>query len=498
MTETWLRIGILIIGLVIILLYYWFVVRAKNHHGEAPIKNPGPFSRKPSVPDFSDVESDDVKITRRIPAEEADKIRAQSAGASTANTNQSSSVNTGSHSQQQSMVDDGETVQVPDQVSDEVDPEPGSSTSSSAVPSPAEESIEHSSAASSEAPKKMETIDLFEQSSSSTATTPEVTPEQISPDAIAAEIESDNVMDQTAAESSVSDGVNDVLETRSMNENNVDAHDNVDSHEQAVAGEIAEWMTDDEPTDGANTVAEPVAEIDPEGVATTMDETVTQAQSQSAPEAVQVKDRVYGRRRGGGLLSLLGLRRGSKATEKAPVASASETEDDATQGKLSYTPAASHEAPKEAKPPRKMVVVALYPQTDGRLFSGREIKKVMNTFSLVLSSKTGYYESLNALSAPGEIETVFSVGHLRGNSRFSRTTINTMETTGLVFFMNIPGPVNAADSVDMMFSIAAKSAKMLDAKVCDQNKRKLTVDQMINIRDEAVSFQQALVDRKLL
>ena len=73
-----------------------------------------------------------------------------------------------------------------------------------------------------------------------------------------------------------------------------------------------------------------------------------------------------------------------------------------------------------------------------------------------------------------------------------------MAAAAISGFMTIPGPVNAADAVDMMFSIGAKAAKMLNAKLCDQKKTKLSVEQMINIRDEAVSFERALIEQKLL
>lgn len=515
MNETWLRIGILIIGLVVILLYYWFVVRAKNHHGEVPIKNPGLFSRKPSVPDFSDVESDDVKITRRIPAEEADKIRAQSAEASTAKSNQSSpsaEVDVSSH--------------------DNSAHESEASASSSTVPHSAAESTDQSSADQDVAPKAMETIDLFEQPSASAGAVPEAALTSGAPetaDAIVTKAEPDSVADRTAVEpSAVTEGNeaamttptdpagdldNDAAKTamrthngHSGDDSNVDTNNSINSHEQSVSDESAEWVQDVESAHDAHATSDSVAKIDPEDAATTADETVTYEQSQSiptptpAPESVPIKDREYSRRRGGGLLGLLGLRRGSKAAEKISSSDtvSSEAGDDATQGKLSYIPPASHEAPKAPESLNRPVVISLYPKPDGRLFSGREIKKIMNTFSLVLSSKTGLYESLNPLSAPGEVETVFSVGHLRGEGRFSRTTINTMETSGLVFFMNIPGPVNAADAVDMMFGVASKSAKILDAKICDQDKRVLAVSQMINMRYEAVSYEQALIDRNLL
>lgn len=506
MNETWLRIGILIIGLVVILLYYWFVVRAKNHYGEVPIKNPGPFSRKPSVPDFSDVESDDVKITRRIPAEEADKIRAQSADASTAKSNQPAPYAEADVSNHDNSAHETEV-----------------SASFSTATHSAAESADQPSADQDVTSKAMETIDLFEQSSASADNVPEAaltssgTPETT--DVTLTQAEPDSVVDQTAVEPSAvtemneaamtaptdhaSDLDNDAAKTAS-DDSDTNADNNSNSHEQSVSDESAEWVKDVESAHDGHATSEPIAKVDPEDAATTADETVTHAQPQSiptpTPESVPIKDREYSRRRGGGLLGLLGLGRGSKAAEKTSSSetASAETGDDATQGKLSYTPAASHEAPKEPKSLNRMVVISLYPKADGRLFSGREIKKIMNTFSLVLSSKTGFYESLNALSAPGEVETVFSVGHLRREGRFSRTTINTMETSGLVFFMDIPGPVNAADAVDMMFGVASKSAKMLDAKICGKDKRVLTVNQMVNMRDEAVSFEQALIDRNLL
>jgi FtsZ-interacting cell division protein ZipA len=182
-----------------------------------------------------------------------------------------------------------------------------------------------------------------------------------------------------------------------------------------------------------------------------------------------------------------------------------------SQGKLSYSPVSptmvdnqlesevdADTGAADLEKPKKMVVITLHPQVENTVFKGSEIRSLMETFSLTLSSKSGFYECMDGLAFSGKAETIFSVGHLRGTGRFERTKLPSLETSGLIFFMTIPGPVNAADAIDMMFSIGAKAAKMLNAKLCDQKKSKLTVEQMINIRDEAVSFEKALMDQNLL
>jgi len=87
------------------------------------------------------------------------------------------------------------------------------------------------------------------------------------------------------------------------------------------------------------------------------------------------------------------------------------------------------------------------------------------------------------MSAP-ERGPIFSVANLQAPNSFPMAQIQTLDTSALVFFLTLPGPVGALDAWDAMLPCAQRIAELLDAVVLDEQHNALTRQRIAGLRDE--------------
>ena len=144
--------------------------------------------------------------------------------------------------------------------------------------------------------------------------------------------------------------------------------------------------------------------------------------------------------------------------------------------------------PEIAEQPQMTVLLTVMPPMHKR-FGGIRILEAAQTANLRLN-RNGTLDYL-AETAIGP-RCIFRVGHLKEPGVFDLDTVEGLETSGLLLFMELPGPVDALPAVDLQLKIAAQLAVQLGGSVCDERRNKMTTQAMIHLRSEAAEFERRL------
>lgn len=83
-----------------------------------------------------------------------------------------------------------------------------------------------------------------------------------------------------------------------------------------------------------------------------------------------------------------------------------------------------------------------------------------------------------------ELGPIFSMANMLKPGNFDMSRIDTLETTGLSFFMALPGPLPALDAWDAMLPTAQRLAELLDANILDEKRSALGRQGIAHVRDE--------------
>ena len=71
----------------------------------------------------------------------------------------------------------------------------------------------------------------------------------------------------------------------------------------------------------------------------------------------------------------------------------------------------------------------------------------------------------------GSEQPVFSLANAAKPGQFGRDEWNTFETSGVVLFMTLPGPVYALDAWDSMLATARRMGEILNADLLDEERK---------------------------
>lgn len=130
-------------------------------------------------------------------------------------------------------------------------------------------------------------------------------------------------------------------------------------------------------------------------------------------------------------------------------------------------------------------VMLLIRPNQGETFHGLKLLRALQDLGYTLNDKNTWDFHREALDA-----AVFSVGHLTEPGEFDIATMDTLETPGLLLFMNLPGPVSAISAVDLMLDAAVQLAEKLGGSVCSDRGEPMTLQLQQNLREEAQDFDQ--------
>jgi cell division protein ZipA len=90
----------------------------------------------------------------------------------------------------------------------------------------------------------------------------------------------------------------------------------------------------------------------------------------------------------------------------------------------------------------------------------------------------------------GEEKPVFSLANAAKPGHFERDEWNTFETTGVVLFMTLPGPMHALDGWDSMLATARRVGEILQADLLDEQRSPFSRQREAQIREEMREYDR--------
>ena len=90
----------------------------------------------------------------------------------------------------------------------------------------------------------------------------------------------------------------------------------------------------------------------------------------------------------------------------------------------------------------------------------------------------------------GEEKPVFSLANAAKPGHFERDEWTTFETTGVVLFMALPGPMHALDGWDSMLATARRVAEILQADLLDEQRSPFSRQREAQIREEMREYDR--------
>ncbi|SKB62959.1 cell division protein ZipA [Luteibacter sp. 22Crub2.1] len=136
------------------------------------------------------------------------------------------------------------------------------------------------------------------------------------------------------------------------------------------------------------------------------------------------------------------------------------------------------------RPPHAPVerIVSLYVVArEGTRFNGSDLVVAAEKAGLEFGDMGIYHRLVDGHPEQGPI---FSVANLTKPGNFDMARIATLQTSGLSFFMALPGPVPALDAWDAMLPTAQRLGELLDGLVLDEERNALGRQRIAHIRDE--------------
>jgi cell division protein ZipA len=162
------------------------------------------------------------------------------------------------------------------------------------------------------------------------------------------------------------------------------------------------------------------------------------------------------------------------------------------QGELAIddepAPEAVAEPPKRRAPagpaPDRIVTLFLLAR-DNHVISGAELLQATVSTGLEFGDMNIFHRM-----ADGEEKPVFSLANAAKPGHFERDEWNTFETSGVVLFMTLPGPMHALDAWDAMLAAARRIGDILFADLLDEQRNPFTRQREAQIREEMRAYDR--------
>lgn len=163
------------------------------------------------------------------------------------------------------------------------------------------------------------------------------------------------------------------------------------------------------------------------------------------------------------------------------------------QGELNITAAAEPEQRKEpprrktpAGPPPDKIITLFLLAGDNHRINGAELLQA----TVATGMEFGDMNIFHRLSEGSE-KPVFSMANAAKPGYFERDEWNTFETTGVVLFMTLPGPVDALGAWDAMLATARRMAEVLHAELLDEERSPFTRQREAQYREEMREYDRS-------
>jgi len=162
------------------------------------------------------------------------------------------------------------------------------------------------------------------------------------------------------------------------------------------------------------------------------------------------------------------------------------------QGELLVEPpaAATPEPPrrprKPAGPPPEKIKSLFLLSRDNHLINGAELLQATIKTGMEFGDMDIFHRMDDTTEKP-----IFSLANAAKPGHFDRDAWNTFETSGVVLFMALPGPVPGLDAWESMFATARRIGEILHADVLDDDHNPFTRLKEAQIREEMREYDRS-------
>ena len=134
--------------------------------------------------------------------------------------------------------------------------------------------------------------------------------------------------------------------------------------------------------------------------------------------------------------------------------------------------------------PQKIVTLRLVGRNK-KPFQGDELILSMRGIGL----RHGKFGIFHRYDGNDETRTIFSAASLVEPGSFDLANIKDQQIPGISLFLVLPGPVESAESFDLMMAAARALSQSLDGELLDESGSTLSIQRERYLREEIIQFQ---------
>ena len=128
----------------------------------------------------------------------------------------------------------------------------------------------------------------------------------------------------------------------------------------------------------------------------------------------------------------------------------------------------------------------------GITFRREQVINCLKSFGCIARADVGYDYVLLDDSQANRVNRLFTVKDVHEPGIFSGNTEATKSTNGLVFEMQLPGPMESVMAFEKLLDVARMIATKLNGVVCDDLRNRLTRQATLHIKDKIVDYNRKL------
>ncbi len=148
------------------------------------------------------------------------------------------------------------------------------------------------------------------------------------------------------------------------------------------------------------------------------------------------------------------------------------------------TPDVEHESDD---PEQKIVTLRIVAGNQGAI-NGEELALSLRGIGM----RHGKFGIFHRYDGSDEDKVIFSAASLVEPGTFDMTTIREQEIPGISLFMVLPGPIDGAQSFDLMIAAARTLMQSLNAELLDESGSSLSIQRERYLREEVIQFEHSI------
>lgn len=143
----------------------------------------------------------------------------------------------------------------------------------------------------------------------------------------------------------------------------------------------------------------------------------------------------------------------------------------------------------DSETPPRMTVILTVMAPPHQPFPGLRIQAVAKEFNFQLN-KSGLFERFPDGENGDANMPVFGLAHLREPGSFDPMTLHELKTPGLLLFMNLPGPLEGTEALNLLVLAADQWAQKLGGVICDERRNRMSNQALMRLRSEVSDLER--------